>query len=312
MESEKSLYLLDYTTFSSKIHSTENIIEMLGMQGITFQVIKGFYGYKDRLYYDCVSIHYNGSADMGVCCEMSGQGCRAFESFGHSDWIELYKDILYHKPDTNITRIDIAFDDHDGLLPLDKMFLDTMKGNFVSKHEYWEAKASSKGTTLNFGLQGSKTMVRIYDKAAERGLTDGTHWVRVELQLRAEHAENFARRLITGGYDTVSREFLGILKNYLRFVKPSKTDQDRDRWPMTRYWKRFIGAAERIRLFERPGTEYNLYDLENFVFKQAGNAISTYIDIKGEAAFMDALKKRGTHQNPKYEQLKAKHKQERA
>ena len=309
MTEEKSFYLLDYLSFTSKIHSPENIIENLGFQGVAWQTIKGACGYRDRLYYDCVAIHYNGRDDMGVWCEMTGQGCRVFETYGHGDWHKLLEDILYHGSQMNITRIDIAFDDHDGLLDMDRLFWDTYKNNFVSKHDCFEINYGSKGITIYFGRKGSDLMIRIYDKAAERGLTDGSHWTRVELQLRDERAEAFARRFVAGGEASVGETFLGILKNYLRYVKPSKTDADRDRWPMTTYWKRFIGTAQRVLLFQRPGTEYNLYDLENFVFKQAGNAISTYIDIKGESAFMDALKNRGTHKNPKYEQLKAKHRQ---
>lgn len=307
MALESSFYLIDWTSISSKIHSPEDIIEELGMEGVPWQTIKGARGYRDRLYYDCVSIHYNGRDDMGVWCELSGQGCRAFETHGHGDFIKLYDNFLYHTSQTNFTRIDIAFDDHDGLLEMDKLFWDTYNKNFVSRFKDYDLHVGSKGTSIEHGRKGSDVMIRIYDKAKERGLTDGSHWIRVELQLRDERAEAFARKLVHGGYDSIGETFLGVLNNYLRYVVPSETDQERDRWPMTDYWARFIGAAERIRLFQRPGTEYNLLDLENFVFKQAGNAINTYIDIKGEDAFMDSLKKRGTWRNPKYEQLKAKY-----
>jgi phage replication initiation protein len=307
MTLDKSFYLLDYLSFTSKIHSPENIIEMLGLQNITWQTIKGARGYRDKLYYDCCNIHYNGRDDMGVWCELSGQGCRVFESFGHGDWHKLLDNINYHGSQMNITRIDIAFDDHDGLLSMDKLFWDTYKKNFVSKHDFFKIEYSSKGITIYHGVSNSEVMIRIYDKAAERGLTDGSHWVRVELQLRDGAAKNFAKKFVSGGEDSVGDIFLGTLKNYLRYVKPNKDDSNRDRWAMTKYWARFIGAAKRVRLFQRPGTEYNLRDLEHFVIKQAGNAISTYIDIKGVDSFMDELQKRGTHQNPKYEQLKSQY-----
>jgi len=310
---KSSCYLIDWTAVSSKIHSPENFIEELGMEGITWQTLKGFYGYKDRIYYDGVSIHSNGRDDMGVFCELSGQGCRVFETYGHGDFTRLYDDLLFHTPQTHFTRIDIAFDDHDGILDMDRLFYDTDNENFVSKFDDFESisgrKKGIRGKSVNFGNKGSPVFIRIYNKAAERGLTDGSHWIRVELQLRDDRAEAFARRFVACGEDSVGDTFLGILNNYLRFVVPQHDDSNRWRWPMADYWARFIGAAERVRLFQRPGTEYNLHDLENFVFKQAGNAISTYIDIKGEDAFMDALKKRGTHKNPKYEQLRAKHRQ---
>ena len=78
--------IYDFLTFTSKIHSQLSIIDLLGMQDCKFENLKGFYGYRDRLYYNGVSIHYNGRDDMGVCVELSGQGCRTFETFGNGNY----------------------------------------------------------------------------------------------------------------------------------------------------------------------------------------------------------------------------------
>jgi hypothetical protein len=72
---------------------------------------------------------------------------------------------------------------------------------------------------------------------------------------------------------------------------------------MTDYWARFLSGASKILLYEKPGVEYNMMDLENFVFKQAGNAIDACIQIMGVDAFLETLRKRGVRPNPKYEQL---------
>ena len=64
-----------------------------------------------------------------------------------------------------------------------------------------------------------------------------------------------------------------------------------------------LGTARRIRLYEKPGAEYNLYNLEQYVYRQAGNAISALLEIQGEEVFKKNLKKRGTYQNPKYTAL---------
>ena len=48
----------DFLTFTSKIHSTTSIIQLLGLEDVTFETLKGFYGYRDRLYFDGISIHY--------------------------------------------------------------------------------------------------------------------------------------------------------------------------------------------------------------------------------------------------------------
>lgn len=47
--------------------------------------------------------------DMGVWCEMSGQGCRTFESFSSRSWESLFSWIAAQE--LKITRLDVAFDD---------------------------------------------------------------------------------------------------------------------------------------------------------------------------------------------------------
>ena len=64
-----------------------------------------------------------------------------------------------------------------------------------------------------------------------------------------------------------------------------------------------LGAARRIRLYEKPGAEYNLSDLEHYVYRQAGNAIAALLEIQGEDVFKRNLQKRATYQNPKYKAL---------
>ena len=80
MDSEKDIVLYDWLSFTTKTHTPEEIIEALGLTHVPFQEIKGAHGYRDRKYFSSISIHYNGRDDMGVWCEMSGQGCRTFET----------------------------------------------------------------------------------------------------------------------------------------------------------------------------------------------------------------------------------------
>ena len=83
-----------------------------------------------------------------------------------------------------ITHLDVVFDDHTGILDIERIAQDTQEQRFVSRMKYWEVVRSSGGISCQIGSPKSKILVRIYDKAAERGFTDGRHWVRVELQLR--------------------------------------------------------------------------------------------------------------------------------
>lgn len=304
MESDNNKIIYDWLSFTSKIHSPGDIIELLGMKSVKWTTIKGAHGYQDRLYYDNVSIHYNGRDDMGVWCELSGQGCRNFETFGHGSYEFIFKEIHYNKKDMNITRLDIAYDDFDGVLDLDVLINDTKLQNYISTFKDWAINITSKGSSITFGSMKSDVFIRIYDKARERGFEDGRHWVRCEIQLRRDRAVAFA--FLDGDIGT---KYFGVLNNYLRFVTPDENDSNKRRWATAPYWQAFIDSVARISIYEKPGSEYNELNLENFVFKQAGNSIYTYIECFGEDEFFNQLKKRGTNLNPKQQMLLNKYKE---
>ena len=298
--------IYDWVSFTSKIHSVNDIVALLGMTDSIdkWEITYGAHGYRDRLYYGGISIHYNGrTEDMGVWCEMSGQGCRTFETFGHGIFDCIFKEVMSNPEDMNITRLDVAYDDFIGILNLDVISQDVLAQNYISYLKKWCVTTSSEGTSVNIGSMKSDLFIRIYDKARERKLDDGTHWVRFEIQLRRNRAKAFA--FLDG---SIGLNFFGVLNNYLRFVVPSETDSTKSRWKTADYWLKFLQSLQRISIFSAPGVEYNEINLENFVFKQAGNSISTYIECFGENKFFDMLKKRGTAYNPKQRMLINKYK----
>jgi len=139
------IILYDWLSFTSKSLTPRSVTDLLGLSDVPWQNTKGARGYRDRLYFNCISIHYNGRDDMGVWCEMSGQGCRAFESLTTlpDKWESLFSEIVSLK--LNITRLDVAYDDHTGTLDLDEMIQDTRRKEYVSRSDCWEIRESSKG-----------------------------------------------------------------------------------------------------------------------------------------------------------------------
>ena len=293
---DENIIIIDWLSFTSKIHAVSDIIDILGMSDIPWQSIKGARGYQDRLYFNGISIHFNGREDMGVWCEMSGQGCRTFETLGSGNYKYIFDIITYG--DLHITRLDIAYDDHIGLLDIGQICMDTRSGEYVSKSDYWEVVESSKGATVMHGSPKSDIRIRIYDKAAERNCEPGTHWVRVELQLRDDRALHF----IALPYE-LGKSFCGVICNYLRSVEPNELDTNRWRWPLKSYWGDFLAGADAISIYVKPGMEYNIDRCERYVYRQCGNAIDALIDIYGIEEFTEKLRKRGTRPNPKYQQL---------
>lgn len=292
----KNCVLIDWLSFTSKIDDVMSIMDLLGFEPSSFQTIDGMYGYHDREYFDGISIHYGGRDEVWV--EMSGQGCRVFESFGHGDWLRLFA-VLMMDESYHITRLDVAYDDHEGLLDISRIASDCEAGNFVSRWRWWSVTRSSDGISVYNGSPRSDARLRIYDKAAEKGKEE--HWIRVELQLRDGRAAEFVRKSL----DTPLGElFSGVLAQYIRYVVRNDNDSNNRRWDTSDYWSAFLGDAQRISLYVAPGVEYNFDNLERYVVDQAGAAVAAYIRIVGAEEYVAVVEKKlGSSRNPKYSQL---------
>lgn len=329
----ENIVLYDWVSITSKIHSPDDMVALLGIEGAVWEHTKGAHGYKDRLYFNCISVHYNGSEDMGVWLEMSGQGCRVFEDIGHGNYDLLFRVVADNPDQMRITRLDVAFDDHTGILDMNTLIADTLCGNYVAKATSWECIQSSKGTSVIIGSRQSPVLIRIYDKAAERGYKSEEvrrremhlssddnnhpqrapqgaqnsfppagetyeHWIRIELQMRDDRAVEFINQPFE-----VGETFVGVLLNYLRYVVPDDSDSNKWRWPLTDYWCDVVGCACAISIYSKPGMQYNLLNCERFVYDQAGNAINALLQVYDVDTFLHKLQERKSRPNPKYKQM---------
>lgn len=312
---KENLILFDWLTFTSHCDSPESVMELLGLKHITWQQMeRGMNGYRSRYFFENISILYDGKDNMGVCVNMSGQGCRAFETYSTVGWdsllnhLHLYGGTNADTGDYKITRLDMAFDDHTGILDIDDIWTDTLERRYVSKAKTSQVIISDnqvtdiQGKTVKVGSDQSDMLIRIYDKAAER-LMDGVHWVRVEMQMRDEIAQGFNAGLQSA---SVSDQFRGVLHNYLRYVIPG-TDSNKSRWPLASYWADLLEVVGKIRCWSAPGVEYNEFNLSDFVINQAGNAIDCYLQIFGLDDLLKMLAGRRVHMSPKYQRLLAKY-----
>jgi len=298
----ENIVIYDWLSFTSKNHTPDELIAALGLSNAPWTLTKGARGYQDRKYFSSISIHFNGRPDMGVWVEMSGQGCRTFESLSSVGWDNLFKFIRENA--LKITRLDVAYDDHIGVLNIRDIVCDTQSGMFISKSDYWETVLSSKGSTVQIGSPQSKVLIRIYDKAAERGFGSDVHWVRVEIQMRDDRAVQFTKIALP-----IGAAFAGVLLNYLRYILPGE-DSNKWRWPMTDYWLSLVEDAQRISIYQAPGMEYNEERCKNYVINQAGNAIDAMIQMYGLDEFESMIQNRQTMHNPKYDMIVKQHRYE--
>ena len=266
----------------------------------------GFHGYQKAEVFNGVTIMYagrlnaDGIDDMGVCVEISGQGCRALESYGSMQWYPFLNFIMDESNEFNVTRLDLAFDDHEGILNKLQLKLDTDEHFYRSKFRSWEIQYGSAGFTIYHGSKKSNVMIRIYDKAAERGLMDGTHWIRVEIQLRDENASGALRAYIEK--KDLGAVYSGMLATYLVYLEESN-DSNISRWKIAPYWEQLIQGAQRVHIAATPGVEYNIFHMEAFLRDTAGGALKTWIQIFGLESLPKLLKDHRGRLNPRHKMI---------
>ena len=302
----ENIILVDWFAMSyrQKGISPYEVIKSLGLkEGIEFKHLPGRYMYKDRLSFGNIHIYYNNINEEQdhPMVEMTGQGCREFETFSFysfSDMMQLALDTKnYH-----MTRLDVAYDDHSGIFDIKQIEKDYRDRNWVSNSIRGritvDVKRDIDGISVMTGTKSSDMYMRIYDKAIERGYDDGRHWVRNELVLKQDRAVEFIRNK-----EDLGVKFRGVIHNYFRFVKPKKSDSNKRRWEMRDYWRNFLEDAEKISVYTPKDIDYNLSRLNRYVFGQAGNSIDTYIKCVGLVQFLDDLVKRDSRLNPKQKYL---------
>lgn len=292
---EKNIFLIDWLTFTLKGSTVDQAKALIGMHdcAINWEALGGCNGYPQSEIYNGIRIMYGASDEMGICINMSGTGCRSFETFGMGDWMKLFDILVSLGDNVNITRIDLAFDDHTGVLDIQRIKMDTDDRNYTSKFRKWFIEYNSEGgMCLWYGSPQSKIRCRIYDKAQERGIED-QHWIRVEIQLRDGNADSAVRYIHSGM--PVGTVFVGVMRNYLQFREVQLDDDgkpfdsNKSRWPIAEYWEKFLDDAAPLTLWVKPGSEYNLSHLQRFVIDQAGNAISCFVAVYGYATLKDYL-----------------------
>jgi phage replication initiation protein len=297
-----SRFLYDALSFTSKnpSHDLGFVIDLLGLHSVSFTHIHGAKGYEERDYFDGININYGSDdPDKFLWVELSGQGCRAFETYGNGDYETLF-DWILNTDGVQITRLDIAFDDREGLLQLSNVVDGLRNYDYVSPFKKWEVSDDSDGgCTIYIGSKKSDFFFRIYDKAIERGYLDRScgPWVRIEAQLRHDRADAW----LIGGHTPF--DLIGLLSGYIRFIDPDRTDTNKRRAQNAPWWNDFVATATKIKLFSKPGVEYNIDNLTRFVFGMSGPSIYCAVETLGLVRFLSRLRDEAEERalnNPKF------------
>jgi len=271
--------LVDWVSCTlKKFESVESLISFIGLEFDKFREVEsGKYGYKKHVRFGHIAVYYDGNDDMGMFLDISGQGCREYEAFGSLTWSELFTKII--AKDFNFTRLDIAVDDFSGYLKMSTIKAKVKNGEVRSRFKsaiditkVQLSDGSSGGETLYMGSASSRIQIRFYDKKLEqeskdRVLDEGLdHWVRVEIQMRKEHA-NAVAFMIAKNPDSIGDCVLGILNNYVTFCVKSKVDSNKARWKVAKFWEKFLNGVGKISL-SMDAPELSIERSESWIVRQ--------------------------------------------
>lgn len=324
----ENMFLIDWLTVVFHGVHVDDIQSILGLTGANWESKSSFInGYPMDTFFSNIHIRWGADdpryfrdsydksgkfvpaekkarSDMGICLDLSGQGCRSFEEFSQYSWFELLDRIFKMGGRVNVTRLDLAYDDHSRLLNIWQMRRDVEDRNYISKSKksmiIWsdDQEHDIQGLTLQIGSKSSPVLIRIYDKAAERGWGKERHWIRVELQLRQDRAQEALKLLWER--ESVGMVASGIIRNYCTFVIPS-SDTNRSRWKIADYWERVLEGMEKLRVWVAPGEPYNFSKSENHLVHQYGQMIQAYAMIHGSvSSLVDRARAAHPDLKPKY------------
>jgi phage replication initiation protein len=257
--------LVDWLQFTVKNMTLTQVFELIGIPESEFTDLpKGLYFYTKQKICGDIRVLYEGNngADMGIHVQMSGQGCREFESFYNGDWYALWANILNNRG--QIARFDIAVDEfrYNGQRPfwtVPQLIRKTKKGETRSKWKNLRrmesiriANGQSEGHTAYFGSAMSDIQLRCYEKNKERENAGKeieeqlTTWNRAELQLSDDRAQDAITAILKG--DLGGEVFFRLVKNYINFTDKVPGDTNKSRWPISQWWTDYLGGVDKLQI----------------------------------------------------------------
>ncbi len=277
--------LVDYLTMTSKIHSVQNFIDILGLQSVTFRTEKSkLPSYNTCLIYDGIKIHWRIKEDITeVCVDLSGKGCRTLEFLNNCefDWFNFFLDFKedFESRDCHISRLDIACDDFGGILNMPVLERYTRERKFVCKSKCEPWGTWGRKIEIYHGSEKSDRFIRIYDKALEQGYPEGiAHWIRCEFQFRNECAMSFL--LNWYNIKDIGVCYSGVVNDYLRYVTKSTLDmtgQNYSRLITCGFWHDFIKTSAKLKQLYLQGKKFELINVQNYIEKQASSSLKTLL-----------------------------------
>ena len=248
--------------------------------------------------------YYDGREGMGVHVSGMGKACRELEAWNARwGWSTFFQQVLKHTG--QFTRVDVAIDDYDNQLDINRIADDVRQGNYSGHYKGGRIieginldTGESQGMTIYFGSPSSDSMVRIYDKQKEQNVD--YPWIRAEIEFKRKSAQNIAQ-LIAFNEDNL-HYLEGVLYSMVDFKEPNETDTVKSRWPTADYWSNFLLFCRKEKISIRPEQRV-CEDVEKWIKDKIAPSIAMIVEANGgDLTFIDDVLHKGQAG------LKAKHK----
>lgn len=243
--------LIDWLAWTVKVLDVHQAIKDCGLDFLDFKPSSGGgMGYRSTMRAGKIVVYYDGAENMGCHFSMSGDGCRYYEA--RSGKKHCFYQLLHHLQSISatFTRLDVAIDNVDGLLCLDKLRNDIesksvrtrFKGGFEIKNFSFNQETKDCGRTIYVGSPSSRIKIRFYDKAAQ--LNTSGHWTRAEIQLMSERAQEFIFHLLKG--KPLGQIAATVMNNY--FTPIHFEELNKSRCSVKAWWAAWIQTTEKLQL----------------------------------------------------------------
>lgn len=286
-----------------------HLVRCLGMENLNWIHKEGSYrSYAKRAEWGKITIHYtpqdyediqDTNYNIGCLLDMSGQGCREYESFGRGDWALLitgFRELRQAGIDVRFTRLDIAYDDFRGFLPIEHISLQAQRLEFTGLAKRSSVTYSADkhdiehiGQCVIHGSRSSNTLLRIYNKRVERQRYDIPHWVRCEVQMRKESAERFLDLACSGGYTGLGDLFYGVVYNLIQYRIPNPGESNKSRWALAPWFTDWCTDVKKISLWSTKDVEYNKSRMDEYAYTQNHNHTIAEIMMDGLPEYLRSL-----------------------
>ncbi|EOS7785736.1 XRE family transcriptional regulator [Enterococcus hirae] len=237
--------------------------EILGMDFHSFFFAETrLYGYIEMYQKGMIRVLNSKKGDeRGVLIELSGQGCRNYESVldeRNDCWYAFFARCGYYNG--VVRRIDVAIDDFDEIFSLHKMAVKLSNGEFDSSFRSWRFQEEkqlidnlSSGLSIYLGSPQSLMYFCFYQKNYEIAkkqkipLEEIEVKNRYEIRLRDQKAVSFIEMYLAR--NNFSELALGILSNQLLLLEKPKGEENNRIW---KPWLELIKRVEKVKLTISP------------------------------------------------------------